>query len=66
MANKLYLTVGEVASEMGVSKSYAYKIVKRLNDELAAKNFLTVAGKINAKYFYERACYGGTANSERK
>ena len=51
---------------MGVSKSYAYKIVKRLNDELAAKNFLTVAGKINAKYFYERACYGGTANSERK
>ena len=45
MANKLYLTVEEVASEMGVSKSYAYKIVKRLNDELAAKNFLTVAGK---------------------
>ena len=43
MANKLYLTVEEVASEMGVSKSYAYKIVKRLNDELAAKNFLTVA-----------------------
>ena len=39
MANKLYLAVEEVASEMGVSKSYAYKIVKRLNDELAAKNF---------------------------
>ena len=66
MGNKLYLTVEEVASEMGISKSHAYRIVKRLNDELEAKNFITVAGKINARYFYERACYGSTANEERK
>ena len=65
MANKMFLTVEEVAAEMGVSKSYAYKIVKRLNDELAAKNFLTVAAKINKQYFYERTCYG-TAENERK
>ena len=65
MANKMFLTVEEVAAEMGVSKSYAYKIVKRLNDELAAKNFLTVAGKINKQDFYERTCYG-TAENERK
>ena len=65
MANKMFLTVEEVAAEMGVSKSYAYKIVKRLNDELAAKNFLTVAGKINKQYFDERTCYG-TAENERK
>lgn len=65
MANKMYLTVDEVASEIGVSKSYAYKIVKRLNDELKAKNFLTIAGKINRNYFYERTCYG-TAENERK
>ena len=50
MANKMFLTVEEVAAEMGVSKSYAYKIVKRLNYEL---------------YFYERTCYG-TAENERK
>ena len=65
MANKMFLTVEEVAAEMGVSKSYAYKIVKRLNDELAANNFLTVAGKITKQYFYERTCYG-TAENERK
>ena len=65
MANKMFLTVEEVAAEMGVSKSYAYKIVKRLNDELAAKNLLTVEGKINKQYFYERTCYG-TAENERK
>ena len=65
MTEKLYLTVDEVAFEMGVSKSYAYKIVKQLNDELTAKNFLTVAGKVNARYFYERACYGGAAKSEK-
>ena len=65
MANKMYLTVDEVAAEIGVSKSYAYKIVKRLNDELKAKNFLTIAGKINRNYFYERTCYG-SAENERK
>ena len=65
MANKMFLTVEEVAAEMGVSKSYGYRIVKRLNDELAAKNFLTVAGKINKQYFYERTCYG-TAENQRK
>ena len=39
MANKLYLTVEEVASEMGVSKSYAYKIVKWLNGACSKELF---------------------------
>ena len=66
VANKLYLTAEEVAFELGVSKSYAYKIVRRLNKELVAKNIITVPGKVNARYFYERACYGGAINEERK
>ena len=32
MENKAFLTVEEVAAEMGVSKSYAYKIIKKLNE----------------------------------
>lgn len=66
MADKMYLTVDEVATAMGISKPYAYRIVKKLNDELEAMNYLTVAGKVNAKYFYERTCYGGTANYEKE
>ena len=31
--NRTFMTVEEVAAEMGVSKSYAYKIVKQLNEE---------------------------------
>ena len=38
MTNRTFMTVEEVAAELGVSKSYAYKIVKQLNDELQKRN----------------------------
>jgi len=59
--NKAFLTVEEVAAEMGVSKSYAYKIVKKLNEELQQMGYLTVAGRINANYFRKKVCYTETA-----
>ena len=61
MENKAFLTVEEVAAEMGVSKSYAYKIVKQLNEELQQMGYLTVAGRINAYYFRKKVCYTETA-----
>jgi Mn-dependent DtxR family transcriptional regulator len=61
MENKAFLTVEEVAAEMGVSKSYAYKIVKKLNEELQQMGYLTVAGRINANYFRKKVCYMETA-----
>ena len=42
MTNRTFMTVEEVAAEMGVSKSYAYKIVKQLNEELQKLGYLTV------------------------
>jgi Mn-dependent DtxR family transcriptional regulator len=59
MVEKTYLKVDEVAELLGVSKSYAYKIVQKLNAELNAKGFLTISGRVNKKYFLEKACYGG-------
>ena len=47
----------EVAAELGVSKSYAYKIVKQLNDELQKLGYLTVAGRVNTNYFRKKVCY---------
>ena len=32
-----FMKVQDVADELGVSKSYAYKIVRKLNDELKAQ-----------------------------
>ena len=56
---KNFMRVEDVAKELGVSKSYAYKIVQRLNGELKEKGYLTISGRVNRKYFMEKFCYGG-------
>ena len=53
MENK-FIRVDEVAQELSVSKPYAYKLIKKLNNELKEKGFITIAGRINRQYFYER------------
>ena len=57
MENTLFMRVEEVAVELGVSKSYAYKIVQKLNRELREKGYITISGKVNRQYFLERTCY---------
>ena len=57
MTEKSYIRADEVAEELDVSKSYAYKVIKQLNDELSAKGYITVAGRISRQYFNERV-YG--------
>ena len=49
-----FMRVEEVAAELDVSVSYAYKIMQRLNNELKEKGFVTIAGRINRQYFNER------------
>lgn len=66
MGNNNFMRVDEVALELGVSKSYAYKVVQKLNAELKAKGFITLAGRTNKRYFMEKVCYGTTNNDERK
>ena len=63
MAEQSFMRVEAVAAELGVSKSYAYKIVQKLNAELKAKGYMTISGRINRKYFMEKLCYNG---AERK
>lgn len=59
-----FMTVEDVAKEMGISKSYAYKIVQKLNDELKSKGFITISGRVNKNYILKRACY--VAADDRK
>lgn len=61
MTDKTFMRADEVAEELDVSKAYAYKIIRQLNDELSAKGFITVAGRVSRQYFSERI-YG----SERR
>lgn len=60
MKSASFMKVDEVAKELGVSKSYAYKIVQKLNAELKEKGFMTISGRVNKQYFMERTCYGAT------
>ena len=63
MAEQSFMRVEEVAQELGVSKSYAYKIVQKLNQELKEKGYLTINSNYGmedsdrlfpyTKYFFE-------------
>jgi len=52
--DKKFLRVEDIMQELGVSKSYAYRIIHQLNEELKEKGFITVSGRVNRKYFLER------------
>ena len=58
MENTSFMRVDEVAKELGISKSYAYKIVQKLNAELAEKGYMVISGRVNKQDFRERTCYG--------
>ena len=57
MENSIFMKVEDVAVALGVSKSYAYKIVQKLNQELREKGYITISGRVNRQYFLERTCY---------
>ena len=57
--NKMYLTAEEIAEILGVSKGFAYRLIRDLNAELKAKGFIVVAGKLPTTYFKEKF-YGMT------
>lgn len=54
MKNDLFVTAGEVAQELGVSKPVAYKLVRQMNEELETKGFITIAGRVSKKYCKEK------------
>ena len=59
-----FMRVDDVARELGISKSYAYKIVQKLNAELREKGYLTISGRVNRRHFMEKLCYDGVERKE--
>ena len=53
-SNRMYLTAEEVAEILGVSKAYAYKVIRNLNDELEIKGYVVISGKVSTKYSREK------------
>ena len=49
-----FIRAEDLAQELNVTNPYAYKLIRQLNEELKAKGFITIAGRVNRQYFYER------------
>lgn len=58
MSVKNYLTASDVSEYMGISIPMAYKIIRRLNDELKSNGYITISGKdlatdpIKSRHFF--------------
>lgn len=58
MESKRFLNVNDVADYLDISVPTAYKIIRRLNDELNKMGYLTVSGRVS-KIYFEQKVYGG-------
>ena len=54
LMEKIYLSAKDISEILEVSLSKAYQIIRTLNAELAAENYLVLPGKIPIAYFKKR------------
>lgn len=50
----MYLYAKDVAERLGMSRNYAYKVIRELNAELEKKGYRVIAGRIPLKFFEEK------------
>ena len=50
----LFIRADEVMQMLGVSKSYAYRVIREMNSELKSQGYYIVAGRVSKKYFLEK------------
>ena len=51
MQDKNFLTADYVAQYMGISVSMAYKVIRKLNEEMKERGYITISGKVNRRFF---------------
>ena len=58
-------TIGadKVAETLGMSRAYAYKLIRRLNKEMEGRGCITVPGRVSRSYF-EKRLFGGEEDSD--
>lgn len=54
MQNTILIGADEIAQKLDVSKAFAYKVVRDLNNELKQRGFIVIAGKVSRRFFEER------------
>lgn len=58
--NNNFMRVEEVMELLSVSQSYAYKMMRTLNNELKALGYVTISGRVNKEFFIEKFCYNNS------
>ena len=71
MAESIFMKAEEVARFLGVSKTEAYRIIKRLNTELKENGYMVISGRVSRRYLEEqvygyRGCTGIGSLSEEQ
>ena len=64
MAETIFMKVDEVAQKLEVSKSYAYRLMQEMNQELKSMGCITISGRIDRQFFYDKLY--GTRNTEKE
>lgn len=54
---ELFYSADDISRILNVSKASAYKIIKTLNEELKAKNYLVISGRVSKTYFHKRCLF---------
>ncbi len=54
VSSKVFYTADDVAELLTISRPTAYRIIRKLNDELAGKGFIIISGRVLKKYFDEK------------
>lgn len=61
--DKIYIGAKEISSLLDISEALSYKLIRKMNEELREKGFITIQGKVSRKYFQEKF-YGVSANEQ--
>ena len=51
---KMYLSVEDVAEVFDISVSFAYRVVERMNADLANKNYYVILGRVPTRYVEDK------------
>lgn len=49
-----FFNVKDISEMLGISETTAYRLIKKLNEDLKKKGMITISGRISKRYFQER------------
>lgn len=61
---KQFYTVKDVMKILQVKEAKAYKIIRKLNEELEQRGYIVVSGKVPKRYFDEKVYINEDENME--